>query len=296
MEKVTECHLDDGSSPSFSLVGFTGCLLVKHDGSDEGDDSSANKSSLGGAGFDLDGDSGNKATSSLTWDFEEMFSRLPEYPEIEEKYKFYDLGWMTEALGYYYPTTTREFYANYIATMEVLCKKGQKPIEMLIQLHILVRGEMVDISEATIIRGDNTLAEERVVLRASLMYGFPLNMEAIIAEEINWRVVKFPTSLPFPSLIARLCKEAYVPILAGIDVETYAIKKYDLAKSKDETRYDLKLHKPIPKVFESSGKSAKEAETTTDPAGVATEMELVCYAALIPISSGAVAVIESRIS
>ncbi|MCD7468160.1 hypothetical protein HAX54_006110 [Datura stramonium] len=42
-----------------------------------------------------------------------------------------------------------------------------------------------------------------------------------------------------------LCRQAHVPILAGIDVDTYVIKKYDLEKSKDESRYDLKLHKTI---------------------------------------------------
>ncbi|MCD9642822.1 hypothetical protein HAX54_029842 [Datura stramonium] len=43
---------------------------------------------------------------------------LLEYQEIEGKYKFYVLGWMSEAPGYYYPTMVREFYTNYIATLE----------------------------------------------------------------------------------------------------------------------------------------------------------------------------------
>ncbi|MCE3051131.1 ADP-ribosylation factor GTPase-activating protein agd4 [Datura stramonium] len=77
---------------------------------------------------------------------------LPEYLEIKGKYKFYGLGWMSKAPGYYYPTMVREFYANYIATLEDLCKKGLKPTEMRIPLRILVRGEMVDMSEATITR------------------------------------------------------------------------------------------------------------------------------------------------
>ncbi|MCD7446130.1 hypothetical protein HAX54_041515, partial [Datura stramonium] len=36
-------------------------------------------------------------------------------------------------------------------------------------------------------------------------------------------------------------------ILAEIDIETPATKKYDLEKSKDEIRHDLKLHKSVPK-------------------------------------------------
>ncbi|MCD7462421.1 hypothetical protein HAX54_048514 [Datura stramonium] len=78
------------------------------------------------------------------------------------------------------------------------------------------------------IGGDNTLVEDRAVLVASMVSGFPLNMEAIIAYEISSRVVK-------------------------IDVETLATKKYDLEKSKDETRYNLKLHKLVIKVLRSGG-------------------------------------------
>ncbi|MCE3050706.1 hypothetical protein HAX54_047913 [Datura stramonium] len=99
-------------------------------------------------------------------------------------------------------------------------------------------------------REDNTLAEVRAVLVANLMSEFPLNMGVIIAKEINWRVVKLSTSLPFPCLITQLCREAHVPILAGKDVETYATNKYELEKSKYESRYDLKLHKTIPEVFD----------------------------------------------
>ncbi|MCE3215656.1 hypothetical protein HAX54_003128 [Datura stramonium] len=79
-------------------------------------------------------------------------SKLPKYSEIEGKYKFYGLGWMSEAPGYYYPTMVREFYVNYIATLEGLCKKGQKLAQIHMQTHIPVCGEMVDISEAIISR------------------------------------------------------------------------------------------------------------------------------------------------
>ncbi|MCD7465731.1 hypothetical protein HAX54_001823 [Datura stramonium] len=39
---------------------------------------------------------------------------------------------------------------------------------------------------------------------------------------------------------SELVEEAHIPILARINVETPATKKYDLEKSMDETRYDLK--------------------------------------------------------
>ncbi|MCD7455029.1 hypothetical protein HAX54_026812 [Datura stramonium] len=113
------------------------------------------------------------------------------------------------------------------------------------------------------------------MLVASLVSGFPLNIGAIIGEVINYRVVKLSTSLPFPCLFTRLYREAHVPILARIDVETHATKKYDLKKSKDESIYKLKLHKPIPKVFGPSGQNARATETSTELVGEATERELV---------------------
>ncbi|MCD7457019.1 hypothetical protein HAX54_033914 [Datura stramonium] len=102
------------------------------------------------------------------------------------------------------------------------------------------------------IGGDNTLAEDREVLVASLVSGFPLNIGAIITKEINCRE-------------RRSC-----PILVGIDVETYATETYDLEKSKDESRYDLKLRKPIPEVFRPSGQTARATKTSIEPAGEAT--------------------------
>ncbi|MCE3216561.1 hypothetical protein HAX54_006886 [Datura stramonium] len=60
---------------------------------------------------------------------------------------------------------------------------------------------------------------------------------------------------------------------------------YDLEKSKYESRYDLKLHKPIPEVFRPSGQTVRAAEITTKPAGEATGAELVCHAAPIPTST-----------
>ncbi|MCD9639397.1 hypothetical protein HAX54_023840 [Datura stramonium] len=70
-------------------------------------------------------------------------------------------------------------------------------------------------------------------------------MGVIIVNEINSRAMKLSTSLPFPCLIIRLCREAHLPIRARIDFETLATKKYDLEKSKDEIRYGLKLRKPV---------------------------------------------------
>ncbi|MCE3051429.1 hypothetical protein HAX54_049815 [Datura stramonium] len=60
-----------------------------------------------------------------------------------------------------------------------------------------------------LIGGDNTLVEDRAMLVASLMSGLPFNMG--------------------------LCREAHVPILAGIDVETYATKNAFITQPKGES-------------------------------------------------------------
>ncbi|MCD7446255.1 hypothetical protein HAX54_048453, partial [Datura stramonium] len=156
--------------------------------SDERDDSLVDGSSSSSDSSGSDEESGNEDTSSLAEDFDPMRGdeglttnairnlkcsiaeevriidlEFPKYPEIEGKYNFYGFGWMSEEPGYYYPTLVREFYANYIAIFEGLCKNGHKSRD----------------------EDRAVLAEDRAVLVASLMYGFPLNMGVIIVEEIN---------------------------------------------------------------------------------------------------------------
>ncbi|MCE2056138.1 hypothetical protein HAX54_044106 [Datura stramonium] len=215
----------------------------------------------------------------------------------------------------------REFYANYMATLDGMYKKGQKVTDMPILLSVQVRGIQVDNSANTINRmlygpefmlpsrtiefdyrmreqhnqhswltqvltdGDNALEEDREVLVASLMLAFPLNIGVVIADEIKSQATTLSTSLPFPCLITRLCREAHVPILAGIDIETPTIKKYNLEKSKDETRHDLKLHKSVFEVFGLSDQSARVAKGIIHIAGAATGTELVCLAASLPTST-----------
>ncbi|MCD7446256.1 hypothetical protein HAX54_048454 [Datura stramonium] len=62
-----------------------------------------------------------------------------------------------------------------------------------------------------------------------------------------------------------LIKEAHVPKLDRIDVETYATKKYDLEKLKDESIYDLKLHKQIPEVFRTIAATQLGVESAEMP-------------------------------
>ncbi|MCD9644066.1 hypothetical protein HAX54_032038, partial [Datura stramonium] len=79
-------------------------------------------------------------------------SMISEFPKIGRGYQFYGLGWMSEAPGSYFPNMVREFYANYAATVDSMCKKAQKaskiPIHTKVQVHVV----LVDISTNTINR------------------------------------------------------------------------------------------------------------------------------------------------
>ncbi|MCD9642241.1 hypothetical protein HAX54_028932 [Datura stramonium] len=253
----------------------------------EGNDSSTDGSSSSSDSLDLDEGSGNEATSSSVEDTEPISgyiikgkmlgivgkvriigSELPEYSDIEAKYKFYGLGWMSEAPKWLVSTGLNGWTTLVLAnTKERIVKStlifAAKFWWAVVWLRLFPIG------------GDNTLAEYRAVLAATLVLGFPLNMGAIIIEEINCRAMKLSTSLPFPCLITRLYREAHVPVLAGIDMETYATNKYDLEKSKDESRYDLKLQKPILYVFGPNGRTARATKSSTELAGEATGVELV---------------------
>ncbi|MCD9638112.1 hypothetical protein HAX54_021843 [Datura stramonium] len=55
--------------------------------------------------------------------------------------------------------------------------------------------------------------------------------------------------------------------------------------SKDETRYDMKFHKPVIEVFRSIGPCATIAEVTTDLAEAATRTESVSHTAKLPTST-----------
>ncbi|MCD7457222.1 hypothetical protein HAX54_034559 [Datura stramonium] len=85
---------------------------------------------------------------------------------------------------------------------------------MTILTKVHVCGVLVGISTNTIMvrlrllptGGDNDLEEDKVVLAASLMSEFPLNIGVIIADEKHGRATKFTTSLLFPCLIAGSAK------------------------------------------------------------------------------------------
>ncbi|MCD7451248.1 hypothetical protein HAX54_010354 [Datura stramonium] len=102
---------------------------------------------------------------SIIEDVRIIDSELSEYPSTDGSYKFYGLGSMSESPSYYYPNIVREFYVNYIATLEGQCKKGQKPADMRMLLRIPVYGEMCPsarVAEATIDPAEAAIGTESV--------------------------------------------------------------------------------------------------------------------------------------
>ncbi|MCD7453262.1 hypothetical protein HAX54_020340 [Datura stramonium] len=279
---------------------------------DEGDDSSANGCSLGGANSNSEEESGNEATSraigdseplrvhvlkdeisgfrgSLRWQvkgddrcFQEglttivrghlkwsiaeevriIDSKLFEYLDIERRYKFYGLGWMTESSGYYYPNMIHEFYANYVATLEGQCKKEQKPADMRMLLRVQVHGEPVDITSTTINR---MLYEPDFTLPAS-------------TTEFDYRMREWHNQRSW------LLRRSHIPILTEIEIETPATKKYDLEKSKDETSTGIGSVGHIAQILTStpSTSGAAAAPPNTKSAETSSAVPQASQCALMP--------------
>lgn len=77
-------------------------------------------------------------------------SGLNRYPQLEQPFREYELAWTTKEGDTYCPTLVREFYANYAAILENMCKKGEKAADKPNMNQIPVRSVMVDLSDRTI--------------------------------------------------------------------------------------------------------------------------------------------------
>lgn len=71
---------------------------------------------------------------------------------MEEVFKEYSLTWTIKRDDLFCPIFVREFFLNYQATLENMCKLGEKATDIPTRETILVRVVMVDLSNSTIIR------------------------------------------------------------------------------------------------------------------------------------------------
>ncbi|MCD9641317.1 hypothetical protein HAX54_027469 [Datura stramonium] len=238
---------------------------------------------------------------SVEWQVKRL--RATQILDIEQQYKYYDLRWI-EARDTYFPNMVRAFYANYAATLDNNGKKGQKASKLPILIKIqplwlknprekLYKSSLAFTTKfwwAVVklqlfsIGGDNILGEDRAVLVASLIWGFLLNIERIVTDEMRARAT-FSTSLPFPYLMNRLCKEAHMPLLTGINVEIVANKKHDFDKSKDETKHDLQVNDTVLEVFRPSGRTMRATTDHIYAFGAAIGAELAFIAYPLPTST-----------
>ncbi|PHU03334.1 hypothetical protein BC332_28585 [Capsicum chinense] len=77
---------------------------------------------------------------------------LSGYPEVEKKFYDYNLGWTTRGGNSFYPKLVRDFYENYQARLENICREGEKAAGQPLLDKVPIRGVMVDVFEATINR------------------------------------------------------------------------------------------------------------------------------------------------
>ncbi|MCE3049979.1 hypothetical protein HAX54_046237, partial [Datura stramonium] len=98
---------------------FAATQQVANPRSDKGNDSSADgSSSSSDALIQMKGVTMKPLAACIAKEVRIIDSELPEYPDIKAKYKFYGLGWMSEAPGHYYPTMADKFYVNYTVVLE----------------------------------------------------------------------------------------------------------------------------------------------------------------------------------
>ncbi|KAM3217714.1 putative protein isoform X1 [Capsicum annuum] len=83
--------------------------------------------------------------------------------------------------------------------------------------------------------GDNRLTPDRAVLVASIMAGYNINIPRYIVEEIRERALQVTTSIPFPCLVYRLCRESGVPVLPEIDHPVEVTRIQDIGLIRDGT-------------------------------------------------------------
>lgn len=74
----------------------------------------------------------------------------PDRMNVKRPIQEYGLGWTTERGGSFCPILVQEFYVNYQARLENICKLSEKVVDQPLLDRVWVRGIMVDVSIRTI--------------------------------------------------------------------------------------------------------------------------------------------------
>ncbi|MCE3051324.1 hypothetical protein HAX54_049446 [Datura stramonium] len=147
-------------------------------------------------------------------------SDLSGLPKIKDLFDHYKLDWMSEPPGEYSQAMVREFYAAYVAILNKTRKKGdsekgQPPLDSVEQAWIndiivtITKGSLSTAAKfwCTVVRlrlvptqADNQLTLDWVILIASFMSRFTVNLSWIIVAEIRERVMRSQPSTSAGSL------------------------------------------------------------------------------------------------
>lgn len=90
---------------------------------------------------------------------------------------------------------------------------------------------------------DANLDLQRIVIVSSLLEGLKINFCKVIVDELFVRACKIASVFLFPYIITKLCKLTKVPIISGVDNKVGEMKKQDIEKTRDETKFEMRVHK-----------------------------------------------------
>lgn len=91
---------------------------------------------------------------------------------------------------------------------------------------------------------DANLDNQRKVLVASMIDGLNIEFGHIIIDKIFIHTHKTAKALPFLYLITKLCRQANVTILKGVDDKVQAFRILDIEWIKDNSKFKMRVHKP----------------------------------------------------
>lgn len=94
---------------------------------------------------------------------------------------------------------------------------------------------------------DNTMTSEHAVLAANIISGYDINIPLYIIIEIHEREFRDSTSISFPCLIDRLCRDSGIQTFHDIDRLIEVNRTHDVGLIKNDT--NPVVHRCVPELF-----------------------------------------------